>query len=271
MKMRELIITCSLLLSLSIYGINDNSRFESARSTALSNATVSTYGIQNPASTILFKNSFLSATYENKYITKELSSTTFTALYKAKFADLLFCMNYFGYEIFNETSLLISSSKELSEWLSFGINIQYNSFYFHSEDGRSNRLSAGFGFILFQNKNVNIGLNFGNLLKIRLDSNYDPLTISAPFNYQLGLAYHAMNDLSFLFQLSQWKDQNIQLAVATEYTGIKSLPLRFGISGMPFSPSFGLGYQWEHLQIDVAAKYYINLGFSPSFSLTYSF
>lgn len=269
--MRELIILCSLLFTLSVYGINDNSRSESARSTALSNATVSTYGILNPASTILYENSFLSATYENKYITKELSSTTFTALYKSKFADLLFCMNYFGYEIFNETSLLISSSKELSEWLSFGINIQYNSFYFHSEDGRSNQMSAGFGFILFQNKDVNVGLNFGNLIRIRLDDNYDPLTLSSPFNYQLGITYHALSDLSFLFQLSQWQDQNIQLAVAAEYTGIASFPLRLGLSGMPFSPSFGLGYKWEYLQVDIAAKYYLNLGFSPSLSLTYRF
>lgn len=269
--MRELLFTGSLLYSLTISGINDNSQFESARSISLSNATVATFGILNPASTILKENSFLVATYENKYITKELSSTTFTALYKSKFADLSFCMNYFGYEIYNETSFLVSSSKKLSDWISLGLKIKYTSFYFHSEDGRSNKLSAGIGVLLFQNRDINLGLNFDNLLKVRLDNNYDPLSLSMPFNYQLGLAYHAMHDLCFLFQLSQWESQNIQLAVAAEYNGISSFPLRLGLSGMPFSPSFGIGYVCDLFQIDIAAKYYLNLGFSPSLSLTYNF
>lgn len=269
--MRRLFLIGSLLCSFSLSGINDNSQFENARSISLSNATVASYGNLNPASTIFIENSCLVATYENKYITKELSSIIFTGLYKSKFIDLSFSLNYFGYEIYNETSFLISSSKQLSDWLSLGLKIQYTSFFFQSEEGRSNQLSAGIGIILFQNKDINIGLNFGNLLNLNLDNHYKPLSLNPPFNYQLGLAYHPSTELCFLFQLSQWEKQNIQLSVAAEYKGISSFPIRLGLSGMPFSPSFGIGYLCNCFQIDIATKYYLNLGFTPSLSLTYKF
>lgn len=270
-KMRKLLLAGGLLLSFYVNGINDYSPYGSARSISLSNATVATYGFLNPASTILMENSFLSATYENKYITKELSSTTFATLYKSKFADLSFCLNYFGYEVFNETSLMISSCKQLFDWMTLGVRVEYRSFYFHSESGRSNQMSAGIGLILFQQKKVNLGINLGNLLNVRTDKNYDPLALSMPFHFELGLAYHAMDDFCLLFQISKWKHQNLQLAVGAEYKGISSFPIRLGLSGMPFSPSFGIGYECKHFQIDVATNYYMNLGFSPSLTFLYQF
>ncbi|MGL5318559.1 MAG: hypothetical protein ACRC9Q_07700 [Bacteroidales bacterium] len=270
-NIRELLIINGLLCSSFLYGISDNSQFESARSISLSHATVATYGLLNPASAILFENSFLSATYENKYITKELSTTTFASLYKSKFADFSFCANYFGYEFFNETSLSLSTSKELFDWLALGVRFNYSSFDFYSEDGRSNQLSAGLGFLFFQHRNLNLGLNLGNILRVRTDRNYDSLPLSLPFHYELGLAYHVLPELTFLFQLSQWESESVKLSAAAEYKGFPSFPLRIGLSGMPFSPSFGTGYICDSFQIDVAASYHLYLGFSPSVTLTYRF
>ncbi|MGL5786075.1 MAG: hypothetical protein ACRCX4_04615 [Bacteroidales bacterium] len=250
---------------------NDYSQYENARSVSLSHATVSTYGFLNSASAVLYENSFVSATYENKYITKELSSTTIAGLYKSKFTDLAFCLNYFGYDIFNKTSISISAAKDLSEWFALGVRINYSSFYFHSESGRSNQLSADIGFLFFRNRIITAGINIGNLFRVRTDHNYDPLKLSEPVHIECGLSYKTLDDLNLLFQIAKTGKQDLKLALAAEYTGIHNFPVRVGVSGMPFSPSFGVGYKYNFLAIDIASGYHIDLGFSPTVTLSCSF
>lgn len=270
-NIQKLILFFSLLYSSDSYATNAFSQYENARSISLSNATVSTYGFLNSATTVLFENSFVSVTYENKYITKELSSTTFVALYKSKFTDLAFCMNYFGYDIFNETSVSLSAAKDLSSWLALGIRVNYSSFYFHSESGRSNQLSADVGFLFFKNNIISLGLNAGNLVRVRTDHNYDPLKLSFPLHFECGLTYKTLDELDLYLQISKFGKQDPKLALAAEYKGIKSFPIRVGVSGMPFSPSFGVGYKYNFLAIDIASGYHIDLGFSPTVSLSCSF
>ncbi|MGL5732183.1 MAG: hypothetical protein ACRCX5_13825 [Bacteroidales bacterium] len=246
-----------------------SSEYQDARSIALSNAVCASDGLINAASMSLPENSYISLSYDNKYITKELSSTTFAGLYKLKFIDFSVLANYFGYEYYNKLHISINASKYLFNRFILGLRIGYSSFNFSSESGVSDLLDVSLGGIFIVNENLRIGLSGSNLLKARLDKNYDPLSLNLPFRLDAGLEFKVIDEMCLFFQVSKSEDVDFTIHFGGEYIVNEKFPLRIGFSGAPFSPSFGTGFLFDNFDLSVAALYNLKLGISPSVSLKY--
>lgn len=246
-----------------------NSDFQDAQSVALSNAVCASSGLINPASMSLSEFSYFSLSYENKYITKELSSTTFVGLYKFNFIDFSLLANYFGYEYYNRMHFSLNVSKFLFDRFVLGLRFGYSSFYFSSESGRSDLVDISLGGIYRINEYLQLGLSASNLLKARLDKNYDPLTLNTPMRIDVGLDYKVLEEMHLYFQVSKSSQSDFMIHFGSEYILNNTIPLRFGFSGSPFSPSFGTGLFFDKFELAVAALYNLKLGISPCVSLKY--
>lgn len=259
----------SMLFVSSALFAQTSSEYQDARSIALSNATCSSDGLSNAASFSLPEYSYISLSYDNKYITKELSSTTFVGLYKLKFIDFSLLANYFGYEYYNKVHVSVNASKYLFDRFILGLRIGYSSFYFSSESGRSDLIDVSLGGIFKVNENLQIGLSGSNLLKARLDKNYDPLVLDLPLRLDAGLEFKVIDEMNLLFQVSKSENKDFTIHFGAEYFVSDQFPLRIGFSGAPFSPSFGTGFLFDNFDLSVAAFYNMKLGVSPSVSLKY--
>jgi len=54
-----------------------------------------------------------------------------------------------------------------------------------------------------------------------------------------------------------------------EFSPVKNLALRFGVSGKPVQYSAGIGFQTGKLAADIGFSYYGNLGLTPSVSIQF--
>lgn len=257
------------IIPLSVFSGNDPV-VNGARETALSGA-VYTLGsnnsiFHNQAGTAFIKNISGGVNYNNRFLVKNLATSSAFFLLPLKPGVVGVSFSSFGYELYNETTAGISLGKSFGDKFSAGMKIDWMSTRIAEGYGKKNYLIGQAGVIVKPNKKLSLGLHIYNPTMTKFAEHNNeriPTLLNLGLDYMIGekvlLAAGVEKDLL--------NDANFKGAV--EYKASDKLHIRGGFGTYPVSTSLGFGYKIDKITIDMASSWHNVLGFSPAASIIF--
>ncbi len=248
---------------------SDECSFVDAQMAGVGFASVSLGAIDNPGGISLRSESYASLNYENRYNLKELSQITAVGVWCNRWLDAGLAVSSFGYEKYGETRFAANISKKLFSGASLGVRLNYLSLLLSDEEGCKSVLSADVGMLVSPVEKLQIGVVVQNFIRTSYRTRRDEYTV--PLVLRAGANYSAAKDLKLIGEIGKEVDQPVVFKLGCEYLPLKEIPVRIGLIGAPFRPTFGIGYHISRFAFDVASVYHTVLGFHTLFSMQYKF
>jgi hypothetical protein len=270
-------IKLSLELSLlSLIHLNiwaDNGNYPAgARSAALSNASVTLHDawgtFNNQACLAYISKPTVGFYFENRFLVKEFSMQAGTFALPFKPGTIAACYRYFGYSKYYEAKFGLAYSRKFTEHFAVGVQIDYLQTHMAEGYGNYNAVSAEVGLLARPLKNLSIGFHLYNPTRTRND---DLFGQSVPTVARLGFSYSFEEKAMLLLETEKDLHQKPIYKGGLEVKAIDKLYLRGGFSSGYEQYSFGLGYKFRKLLVDMAFTRHYYLGFTPHVSLSYEF
>ncbi len=225
-------------------------------------------GYHNQAALAFLDGINVGIAFQNSFFVKELSTKAISFAIPTKF--FVFGLNYyhFGYTKFNENKIGLAFVKKLGKKIAIGGQIDY--FYTHI-DGEYDNKSTTVGEIGIIAKPVNnlfISAHLFNVWNAKISGNEEQYM---PNIVTIGASYIILDKAELHVNVEKDISENILVKTGIEYQLIKQLTIMIGMMGKPVSYSFGLGYNYNALQLNIAFSKHNILGYSPAVSIVYAF
>lgn len=222
----------------------------------------------NQAALASLQNISVGVAFQNSFFVKELSTKSISFVLPVKY--LVFGVNYyyFGYNKLNENKIGLSFAKKLGKKISFGGQIDY--FFTHIDGEYENKATAvgELGVIAEPINNLFIAAHVFNVWNTQFSS-YENQYM--PNITKIGISYMLQNQSTLNIEVEKEVDEELIVKTGAEIYLIDKLVLRAGVAGKPLSYSFGLGYSYKPLQLNIAFSKHHILGYSPFISVVYDF
>lgn len=274
--MKHMTLKTYMLLIMAFCLVNktkatDFDRPVGARGWGLANATVTLsdiWSVQNNQAGLGFLKQSQVATYgENRFKLSNLNFGAIAGAVKTKYGTFGLNMNYFGYSVYSEQKFGFSYGRAFGEKFAFGFRMNYQLLAIR-EYGSVGTPTIEGGVLYKVNKQLITGFHVSNPTMQKLDK---ASTERLPTIARIGIQYLPSEKVSLLAEVQKDMELNPQVKVGAEYRVQNKLALRAGLSSNPFLNTFGLGYNYKNLQLDMAASVHPQLGISPHASLTFLF
>ena len=178
----------------------------------------------------------------------------------------------FGYDAWRETMFRLPVGKRLSERLALGVSVQYAVLQTELYEEQPARLTVDAGMVWEAVDRLTLGL---------LLMNYPSVIISAddsmrqagfmPPRIQAGAQWQAGSDVVLAATIDWAEFRKVGLHAGIAYKAFERFEFRSGIKLPSLLPSFGVGYEWRPLVVDIAAAYHPVLGFGRGIGISYMF
>lgn len=270
--MKKSIIILSFYLLINRCHAFDLTRTMGGRGAAMGHTSVceqSLWALQNnPAGLAFLKGWHFGLYYENQWLLKE---TAFKCGGVAKSFDRVGCfgllVTQFGGAHYSENQFGIVYARDFGPYLQMGLRFEYLLLHWGNDYPNRGAPSFELGIQSQITDKLRLGAILFNPVRIKLLTiNEDPL----PIEMRLGLAYQFTD--GFIGQCEVGKNSErdgIQLRSGFEYTLFKRFFIRAGAAYYPNLLSFGIGYEIQHLHVDVAAQLHQALGTSLQIGMNY--
>ncbi len=149
---------------------------------------------------------------------------------------------------YQETVLTFAFGYSLKDYLSIGSNFKYMRVSFSPTYQALSTLGMDFGAVAKFDNKVQFGAVVKNFNQPKLLNNSDDI----PTIFSSGIAVFPFKEVTLTFDFSYDKRDKAQLHFGQEVELIKNLPLRFGIQTSPARYAFGVGFNFEKIDIDYA-------------------
>jgi len=203
----------------------------------------------NPAGLGFFNRTGFQASLSRLFDLDELSEKEFYLVYPFKSFSLGAGTYIFGKaNYYQETVLVFAFGYELKDYLSVGSNFKYMRVSFSPTYKALSALGMDFGVVAKFDNKVQLGAVVKNFNQPELSDNPDDI----PTTFSSGVAVFPFDEVTLTFDLSYDKRYKGQLHFGQEVELIKNLPLRFGIQTSPARYAFGVGFNFEKMNIDYA-------------------
>ncbi len=195
-----------------------------------------------------------------------MHSALFT--YPIKYGNFGLAYTYFGYNLYNEQKISLTYAKSFVDKFAFGISFNYFNTHIAQDYGNKGNFNVDLGILTKLNKNLTIGTHIINLTKSKLAKDIDE---KIPTIYKVGLSY--LFEDNFLLSIETEKDTQKKAIFKTgiEYNYQDFVFLRLGVSTNPFLTSYGIGFVWKNVNLDMAFSQHPILNYSSHISLNYVF
>ncbi|MCB0804562.1 MAG: hypothetical protein KDC05_02125 [Bacteroidales bacterium] len=254
-----------------------------SRSVALGNSGVAlndSWALFNNQAGIVASDGMMAmADWQNRFLVNGLSQNSVGLLFPVGSGTLGTGLQYFGYELYNESKLGIAYAKRLGENSSAGLQLDYFNRHIAEGYGNAGAITFEIGFISKLNDVLTVGVHVFNPIQAKYSGSTDE---KIPSVFVVGLVYKI--DESLLITAETEKNMNFKPLIRTgfEYEVVEKVAVRIGFSTQPartgsesFSAAnmytFGFGYQLDRLIVNIAASVHQVLGWSPGVSLSYAF
>ncbi len=242
------------------------------RSAGLAHASVTLSDLwsvsNNQAGLAWVEKTAFGAYYENRFGLEDLALKGAAVAIPLGSGGIGLSVQQFGASFYNETKYGLGYGQQLGEHFSLGVQLNYLRIFFAENYGSKGILNAEIGLMADVTEKLKIGAHLFNPTTAEL-ADFDNERV--PTIFRLGAQYAFSDDLFIVSEVEKDVDFPGSVKVGVEYQAIKNLFLRAGVSTNPFRNSFGFGYQWKGVQLDVAASYHEVLGYSPQVSFGYIF
>jgi hypothetical protein len=176
---------------------------------------------------------------------------------------------YMGFETYGETRIGMGYGKKLAEKLSLGIQFNYHLLSFDTGYANSGTFTGEIGLFATPLDNLFIGAHVFNPTLAKLSSDYEE---PVPVYFEIGAGYLIAGKLMLTAEIYKEKEKEMSPRFGLDYSLIKIMSLRSGISLKPMELCFGVGwFVKKRLNLDLAFYHHELLGFNPQISLAYRF
>lgn len=241
-----------------------------ARSNALGNASVTLSDVwsyhHNPGALGEIESLSFGASYENRFLLKELQTQTIAVAVPLKVGVISFGAQLYGYNLYRSQKAGVGYSMKLAEKLYAGVQLNYNGLQLSENYGTHHGMTAEVGLKAYINEQWSVGMSVYNLGRTKLSAYQDDRYTTM---FRLGTGYSISKKVTILGEATKNLDYPIEVKGGVEYEAINNFHVRIGASTNPTEFTFGFGYKWKKIQLDVASAYHTTLGWSPGITFVF--
>lgn len=263
-----LVLQCLTLSTLA----SNNNYPAGARAGAMGNASVTFSNLfssfNNQAGLGYLKQVEFGFSYRNNFLLKQTGlKSAALAIPLNKIGVVAISVNSFGYNNYGEHKFGLAYAKQFGDVFSMGLQIDYLQTQFNDNYGSRGVLLGEFGVQGKLTDNLMVGAHVYNPTRTFINKESDD---RVPTIIKAGLGYTFSEKLITSIELE--KDLDIEkpnFKAGIEYKPNAIVALRVGVNSLHAKFSFGAGFYWKDLVIDVASEYHQTMGFVPQVSLIY--
>ena len=271
--MKSINIILLLLLVSDLCQASTENHSTGARSNAMGKASVSSIDIwgsyNNQATLAKLETMQFGIFYENRFQLEDLSTKAIAFYYPTRLGGFNLNYSQFGSDLYKESKIGLGYSKALGEhlWASIQLNqirVKLNQAY-----GEQSKYNFEIGLLAEIFTDFYLGFHISNPSQEKFETLYFDEAI--PTIARLGFSWHLSKETMINAEVEKDFDSDIRVKFGIEHQFIENLDIRLGVSNHPNQFSFGLGYQYKIIKINLAYSKHQNLGYTPSFDLNISF
>ena len=241
-----------------------------ARADAMAQATVSEGDVWsyycNPGSLAILKEGVVASSYSNRFLLKELQSQSFVFVQPIKVGVFSFGASFNGFEVYRNLKIGMGYSLRLTEKLYAGIQLNYHRMILSNFYGSHAMLTSEAGVYGSVTEKWTYGASVYNLGRARFSS-----VDRKPTVVKIGSQFELSKTVLFLLEAEKSVYYSLRLKAAVEYEVLKDFFFRTGVVSKPLMLTYGFGYKFKRIQIDLANAYQQIGAWSPTFSFNYHF
>ena len=197
---------------------------------------------------------------------KELLQGACSASFPTTLGNFSTGATYFGNEIYQEQSLLISFSRSIRQKFSWGINLHYMKLQI-ARYGSDFSLGIDVGFLTKITQKFQWGFFATNINRTTYKNNNESL----PQTFATGISILPLEDLIINFDIFKDTAFPLELRMGLEYFLLQRIAFRAGFSDEPTQFCFGFGLPFSYFALDYAVTSHIDLGLTHYFSIQFDF
>ena len=202
--------------------------------------------------------------YDGRFNLTELATASVSAAYGTKLGTIGFLASKYGFDSYSEHKIGLAYARKLGKGLSLGGMLDLQQFNTET-NGTANKITFEIGLYAELTKSLHVGAHI-----------YSPGTVSLtaiqniPSRISLGVKYLVSEKATLSGEATKISERNIEIKMAVDYQLQNQLGLRFGSNITQSSIHAGLYIKVsEKLRITGAYSYNVNLGSTPSVSMSY--
>ncbi len=244
-------------------------QFVDARAYSMGNTISVLPGFTNPAGYGFESSRHIALQYVNRYGIKELSTYAGMVNLPNKYLDTGLYVSRYGFDKYNETMVSMNFYKKLSGYISLGIRINYLNIHYSGRDSNKSLLTGDIGLLTRPVKNCTFSILAINPLQTSFKVGVEELEI--PSLLIVGVSYQPVDNFLLTAEIEKDFAYPVVYKTGLEYSPIHQLSVRAGMSGKPFTPSFGIGIHISSFTVDLGFSRHPVLGFCSCCGLQFNF
>lgn len=243
-----------------------------AKSNSMANATVADSDVwsfyHNPGALGYQKQVAVGATYENRFLLRELQNQALVYVQPMKVGVLSVGLQSYGYRVYRTNRFGVGYAMKLHEKIAMGVQLNYQDARIEGYD-YVNTLTAEVGILAKINSKINIGFSVLNMNRAKAAEFSDDRFGTY---IRLGLKYQISSLVGLYLEAEKEIESKIRPKVGVDYQLVKQFYFRLGAAYNPPEITFGVGYHSKiGLKLDIGSAWRQHLGWSPHFGLTFHF
>lgn len=233
-----------------------------------SSTYLNAFGVENNIASLAFSENEISLNGGNRFGLSDYSTASIAGNLSVDFANIGFAYSISPFSTFTEQKAQLGIAKKLGKKVSAGVALNYHTFsstnaYYQN----TSLLTFNAGLYYQLNDKLNAGFSFFNPNRSLLTETPNERLAAI---FRLGIDYSIAEDLTLYSDYVQASEQRPDFNAGLELTKEKY----FFRGGFGINQLVAIGFGWQatdQFQLDVAAAYHNQLGFSPSLNISYAF
>jgi len=236
----------------------------------LSSAAVSDFWSinNNQAGMAFYDRTAVGIYYENRFLIKEMASQTGAFSIKTKYGMLGATIGYSGDANYNTTKAGLAYALKFGNRFSAGIQLDYIATTLGEEYGKRNNITFDAGIMVKITEQFTFGAHTFNPMHVKL-SDYNNESI--PTTVNAGFGYTFSDKLLLTAEAFKNSEYPMEFRSGVEYKLGRIAYARIGLSTNPARYTFGFSLEMKNFTLDLSSSVHAQLGYSPQFSMQYSF
>ena len=266
-------LTCLFILTL-VFTISFSAENypAGARALSLSNAFVSASDtwstFHNQAGLAGFENFSAGVFYESRFMVDELSHAAGSLVVPVKAGTFGVSFSQFGKGTYKEHKIGLAFAKKLTKKLNAAIQLDYLSEMFPENENATGFATFEAGVVYAATSDLFFGAHIFNPIQggIRTPEGIQKM----PAVFRVGGHYQFPKMVMLILETEKDTENPFLIKSGLEFSPVKNLALRFGVSGKPVNYTAGIGFQTGKITTDIGFSYHGNLGLTPSVSIQFN-
>jgi hypothetical protein len=204
--------------------------------------------------------------YENRFLLKELQSQGFAVVIPLKVGVISVGGHLYGYNQFRSFKGGLGYSMKLADKFYAGVQLNYQGIRLSQNYGSTNSMTAEAGIYGEITDNWSFGVSVFNLGRAKLSEFQDDRYSTV---MRIGSVYKFSDKFLLSGEFEKDLEHDLRFKSGLEYQVIDNFFVRGGFATAPVEVTFGFGYKFKQVQLDLGSAYHQILGWSPHFSLVF--